>query len=336
MAADIDRVIDSYITDVLLEEDPGDPEGMYWWWPRAAWVDPNQLIVDAGDSLRRVEFTTNDRQEITFKTPVEVLEQFIDLAPSAKAHVLVAAAQDTRPRSAMRVFESRDEVPGLPQKDPEAGVQDPGNNVGMDPELIRAALGLSADATDEQVQAAAEARKAELDAAEDDGTGNGGNEGEGGEGSGSGEGEGAPAEEGAGSEGGEATPPAAAASGPRPGMVEVPEDTWAEVQEGAAAGTKVAAAAETKRRDDTIAQACADGKIKPSATESMENLHERDPKSFYNLLTASVDKGGLAKNLVPVHQQGGAGPEAAASTTAPSPAKMKAMFPEVAFAGSES
>jgi hypothetical protein len=337
-AADIDRVVDAYITEVILEENPSDEDGMYWWWPRAAWVDPNQLIVDADDgTLRRVQFTTNDRQEITFAEPVEVLEEFTDLAPSAKAQVLAAAHADAKPRSTMRVFESRDDVPGLPNREPEAGVGDGSNNVGMTPEELRESLGLEATATDEQVQA----RITELRAAEEAASGEGeGGEGsgegsgaEGGEGSGSGEGEGAPAGgEGAGGEG-EGTPPAAGADD---GFVRVPASEWERVQEGAAAGTAVAAAAETKRRDDTIAAATAAGKIAPSAKGSMENLHKRDPDAFYNLLTASVDKGGLAENLLPVNRQGGAGQETAAASAALSPAKMAAMFPEVAFAGAES
>jgi hypothetical protein len=336
-AADIDRVVDAYITEVILEENPSDEEGMYWWWPRAAWVDPNQLIVDADDgTLRRVQFTTNDRQEITFAEPVEVLEEFTDLAPSAKAQVLAAAHVDAKPRSAMRVFESRDDVPGLPNREPEAGVGDGSNNVGMTPEQIRESLGLEATATDEQVQA----RITELRALEGEGTGGEGGEGsgepadgegaEGGEGSGSegGEGEGAPAGgEGAGGEG--AAPPAAGADD---GFVRVPASEWERVQQGAAAGTAVAAAAETTRRDDTIAAAAAAGKIAPAAKGSMENLHKRDPDAFYNLLTASVDKGGLAENLLPVSRQGGAGQEAATAAAALSPQKMAAMFPEVTFA----
>jgi hypothetical protein len=334
-AADIDRVVDAYITEVILEENPGDEDGMYWWWPRAAWVDPNQLIVDADDgTLRRVEFSTNDRQEITFAEPIEALEQFVDLAPSAKAHVLVAAAQDTRPRAAMRVFESRDDVPGLPKREPEAGVGDGSNNVGMTPEQLKA-LGLAEDATTEQINA----RIAELAALEGEGAGTGGEgsgepaggEGTGGEG-GTGEG-GEPASgEPAGGEG--AAPPAAAASADD-GFVRVPASEWERVQEGAAAGTKVAAAAETKRRDDTIVAATADGKIAPAAKQSMENLHQRDPDAFYNLLTASVDKGGLMPGVMPVHRQGGAGQEAATAAAAPSPAKMAAMFPEVTFAGAQ-
>jgi hypothetical protein len=238
----------------------------------------------------------------------------------------------------MRVFASREDVPGLPQRDPEAGVGDPGNNVGMTPEQLKA-LGLAEDATPEQI----DARITELAALEADGGGEGGEgspAGEGGEGSGSengnGEGEGSPAGEGSeGGEGGE-QPPAASASGPRPGMVEVPADQWESVQTGAAAGARIATEAEITRRDDTIAQACSDGKISPSAEESMENLHERNPEAFYNLLTASVDKGGLAPNLVPVTRQGGAGKDAASASAAVTPERMATMFPEVSFAGAGS
>lgn len=337
-AADIDRVIETYITEVILEENPGDEDGMYWWWPRAAWVDPNQLIVDADDgTLRRVPFSTNDQQEITFTEPVEVLETFVDISPSAKAQVLAAAHADSKPRAAMRVFGSRDEVPGLPKKEPEAGVGDAGNNVGMTPEQLKA-LGLAEDATPEQISA----RIAELTALEAAG-------GEGGEGEPAGGGEGGePAggeggtdeggEPATGAEGGEpaggegATPPAAAA-GADDGFVRVPASEWERVQEGAAAGTKVAAAAETTRRDDTIAAATAVGKIAPSAKTSMENLHKRDPDAFYNLLTASVDKGGLAEGLHPVNRQGGVGQEVATASAALTPQRMGQLFPEVAFAG---
>jgi hypothetical protein len=337
-------VVDAYITEVILEEDPANPEGMYWWWPRAAWVDPNQLIVDADDgTLRRVQFTSNDRQEITFDQPVEVLEQFVDLPAATRAAVLAAAHADAKPRSAMRVFESRDAVPGLPKKEPEAGVGDPGNNVGMSPEELRASLGLEATATDEEVNA----RITELRALEgQDGGGEGEGEPAGGEGSGeggegSGSGEGAPAGEGgeptgegepAGGEGGTGGEPAPAASA-GDGFVRVPADQWAEVQQGAAAGAQVAATAETKRRDDTIAQACAEGKIRPSAKGSMENLHKRDPDAFYNLLTASVEEGGLLKNQVPVTRQGGAGgQETAATASALTPQRMGQLFPETNFA----
>lgn len=340
-AADIDRVVETYITEVILEENPGDEDGMYWWWPRAAWVDPNQLIVDADDgTLRRVPFTTNDQQEITFAEPVEVLETFVDISPSAKAQVLAAAHADAKPRSAMRVFASREEVPGLPQKDPEAGVGDPGNNVGMTPEQLKA-LGLAEDATPEQINARI-AELTALEAAAGEGGEGGepapgeGGEGEGGEGAPAGEGgEPAPGEgEPAGGEGG-ATPPAAGAG--TDGMVRVPASEWERVQQGATAGAKVAAEAEVKRRDDTIAAATAVGKIAPSAKASMENLHERDPESFYNLLTASVDKGGLAEGLHPVTRQGGAGQQQGATASAAlTPQRMGQLFPEVAFAGAGS
>lgn len=338
-AADIDRVIDLYIENEILSHSPDEAE--YWWWPRAAWVEPNQLIIDAEDgTLRRVEFTTNAKQEVTFAEPIEVLEQFVDLSPSAKARVLVAAAADRKSPAPVRVFASRDEVPNAPKREPEGGVGDGGNNVGMNRDQLCAALGLPTTATDAEI----DAKTAELAAAQAEGdAGDGGGTGDGGEGSGSGEGsgdgggegEGAPAGDG-GEGSGEGGEPAPAASGPRPGMVEVPADQWESVQSGAAAGARIATEAETTKRDDTIAAACKAGKISPSAKQSMENLHDRDPKAFYNLLTASVDKGGLQANVVPVSRQGGAGGgEGGAEASAVTDADMARMFPEFSFAGGQ-
>jgi hypothetical protein len=205
----------------------------------------------------------------------------------------------------------------------------------MTPEQLKA-LGLAEDATPEQISARiAELTAAETAASEGEGEGSGAGEGEGNgseeNGNGGGEGEGSPAGgEGEGAGEGEQPPAAASADG----MVSVPASEWVRVQAGAAAGTKVAAENEAKRRDDTIAAACAKGKISPSAKGSMENLHKRDPDAFYNLLTASVAEGGLAENLVPVTHQGSSGGSNAADASATvTDAQMAAMFPEMIPAG---
>lgn len=296
-AADIDKVVDLYCSE-LLDKGYDDPE--YWWWPRAAWVDPNQLIVDGENgSLYRVGFSTDSQQNVTFAEPVEVLETFSDLAPAAKARALVAAAADRESPAPVRVYESRAASPAQAKQEPEGGVAPTGNNVGMTPEQL-AAISLSADATQEQINA----RLAELAALEPDGGGEGGSEGgEGGEGSGEGEpaggeGEGAPA-------GGEGEPAPAAGALPE-GMVAVPADVWESVQTGAAAGAAVAESTENTNRDNTISAATASGKIAPSHRDSMVNLHARDKDAFYKLLTATVAEGGLAEGLIPVNQRGGA------------------------------
>lgn len=278
-AADIDKVVDVFCSEFCEEE-------RYWWWPRSVWADPNQIIADGDDgSLYRVPFSTDSGQNVTFAEPIEVLETFQDLPAAAKAEVLTS----TREASPARVFNSRDASPARAKDNSEQGVGDADNNVGMDPELLRAALGLDADATDEQVTAAAEARKAELAEAEETPE--------------------APetAEETATAETPAEEPVAASAELPE-GMVAVPADVWESVQEGAQAGAALATESEETRRDDTIAAACGVGKIAPAAKTSMENLHERDPESFYNLLTASADKGGLAPGLVPVSARGGSKP----------------------------
>jgi Mu-like prophage I protein len=326
-AADIDRVVEQYC-NMIIDKGPGDPE--FWFWPRSAWVDPNQLIVDGENgSLYRVEFTTNAQQEATFSDPIETLETFTDLAPSAKAAVLAAARQDTKSPAVMRVYGSRGDLPvELPTPSNSGGsegVGDTANNVGMTPEQLKA-LGLAEDATPEQINARIAELRALEDAAAGDGNGSGEQPGDGNGGSGEGEGEGAPAGDGA------AAP--AASAGPRPGMVEVPADQWESVQQGAAAGAQVAQDNELRRRDDTISAATAKGKISPAAKQSMENLHQRDPDAFYKLLTASVADGGLQEGLIPVNQRGSAGGgEVAASSAEVTPAKMAALFPEVAIPG---
>jgi hypothetical protein len=292
-AADIDRVVELYCQE-LISKGYDDPE--YWWWPRAVWADPNQLIVDGENgSLYRVAFSTNDQQEVTFADPVEVLETFTDLEPAAKARVLVSAARDTGSRAPSRVYASREDTPAAPKTEPEGGVDEGGNNVGMNREQLCAALGLPADATDEQI----DAKTAELAAADPAEGGDGGQ--------GGGEPDPAPAGEGGeGGEGGEPDPaPAASAQLPE-GMVAVPADIWESVQTGAIAGGQLAEQAEVTNRDSTIVAATAAGKISPSAKESMVNLHARDKEAFYKLLTASVSEGGLAPNLIPVAQRGGA------------------------------
>lgn len=292
-AADIDRVVDLYCQE-LIGKGYDDPE--YWWWPRAVWADPNQLIVDGENgSLYRVEFSTDDQQQVTFAEPVEVLETFKDLEPAAKARVVMSSARDLGHRGPVRVFASREDTPAAQKTEPEGGVEGGANNVGMTPEQL-AAIGLSADATPEQI----DARLKELAALED--TGDGGAEGDpaaGGDGGGEG-GEGDPA---AGGEGGEGEGAPAAGALPA-GMVAVPAEVWADVQANATAGGQLAVQAEETNRDSTIVSATAAGKIAPSARDSMINLHARDKEAFYKLLTASVSEGGLAPNLVPVNQRG--------------------------------
>lgn len=302
-AADIDRVIE-IACDEICEGEWG--EEFYWWWPRAAWVDPNQILFDSNDGhVFRRPFTTDDEQNVTWADAVEVLETWKDIAPAAKADVLVTASQS----APARVFTSREDSPARPPKmASEQGVPDADNNVGMDPELIRAALGLAADATEEEVTAAAEARKAELAAAETEETTETTETTEE-----------TPAEE-------TTTEESPAASQLPEGMVAVPADKWAEVQSGAATATQLGEKAEETHRDNTIAAACASGKIRPADRESMVNLHASDKDSFDRLLTEPVAKGGLAPGLVPVSARGNSKPEAAAATAEVDEGEMAALF----------
>jgi hypothetical protein len=89
------------------------------------------------------------------------------------------------------------------------------------------------------------------------------------------------------------------------GLVAVPQDGWATVQANAAAGARVAQTNEKERRNSIIAQAVRDGRIAPAQRQHFVLSFEKDPQGTEQLLTASVDKGGLMPNTIPVEARGG-------------------------------
>lgn len=121
--------------------------------PWSVWIievslDPLELIVcnDEDSTYSRVPFTATD--PITFGQPVKVVRQYVD-AP---------ATEDPEPQglaalaSARVVYASRDESRAqVPSATVAAGSE---KGAGMDPAKLRDALGLAADASDVEVQAA--------------------------------------------------------------------------------------------------------------------------------------------------------------------------------------
>lgn len=106
---------------------------------------------------------------------------------------------------------------------------------------------------------------------------------------------------------GEPEPEPIAASALPDGMVAVPAEKWAEVQDGAKAGTELKSETEIAKRDKTIEAALKVGKVPPADKDSLVNMHAANPEGFYRLLTAEVADGGLAEGLVPVTEEGVAG-----------------------------
>lgn len=289
-AASVDKVIETFWTDFATED-----SGRYWWWARDVWTDPNAIIADDDEGgLWRVEFTSDGDQAVTFGDPTKVLQQFVD-APAAA----MAAARSIEKGRQIAHYRTRAEAGR--EGSPDKGSAIPGRTFGMDEATLtrfRKQLDLAADATEADVNA--ELQKRALASAD--------------------EGGGDPDPDPAGDDEGDPDPdedddadpdpdPAPDASTQLPpGMVAVPADTWARVQDGAEAGATLAVESETARRDDTIEAAVKAGKIPPSDRDSMVNLHTANRDSFYALLTKPVADGGLKPGLVPVVEAGTARP----------------------------
>lgn len=136
------------VDDVRRQYYDGLSAEQMWWWIRAIYLNPNELIVDDDDGqMYRVPFTVSG-DSITFSDPTPVQIQYVDQAKDkTKASVplplLPGAGQVTK------VYASRAESrPGTPVQ----GGQ-------MDPAEIRSLLGLAPDASDDEVRQAMQNRQ---------------------------------------------------------------------------------------------------------------------------------------------------------------------------------
>jgi hypothetical protein len=276
----------------------------YWWWARSVRVDPLEIIADDDEGgLFLVPVTTDGADEITFGEPVPVREDFVPVNASAGV-----VAQAVRQRNGQTVLASNLERPEKPAPKTAASTAQPddeeNNEMTINLDKLRGRLGLPDDATEEQIN---EALAKPPESTEEPVT---------------------PTDEIPVTpevEAPEEQPVAASAELPE-GMVAVPADTWAEVQKGAQAGATLSTQTEEKRRDDTILAACKAGKVAPAQRDSLVNLHASNRDGFYTLLTAEVEKGGLAKGLVPVTELGEAGGDEAVAASAGLPGDW---FPEL-------
>lgn len=297
MSVSVGTIRDRFNYEWTMDPENGFDGDTSWWWARDIRTDPNELIADDCEGgTWSIPFETDGKDTVTYGTPVAVREEFVPIAASVGKQVTAL-----QKRHGQRVIASGLEQPADKHKpDQHTAASSAADNKENDmPEVdmdaLRSHLGLDEDASEEQINAAL--------SAEPEGSGEGENDDP--------EPEGEP-------KGAEQTPEPVAASAELPdGMVAVPAEKWAEVQSGAKSGAELAATAEVEKRDRTIASAVSDGKIPPSDRKSMENLHASSAESFYRLLTASVDEGGLAKGLVPVEETGNAGEVAASAEAYP-------------------
>lgn len=309
-----------------------------WSWIRAIQLDPNEIIIDDDEGhLYRASFETSG-ENVTFGDPAEVKIKYVNAATmKAQADVRLAA-------TAGIVYDH--EVGGVYANRADSRPDHINQEVRMTPEQLRASIGLPADATDDQVRA----RMAELQAATPSpdqvpdnpeppapgpgpvpATADPAN----------------PATQPSPSTGDPGTPspdqvpddpsrltpheepvvaPTQAAQLP-PGMTAVPTAAWQSMQANVQALAAKSQADETENDMQLLATACRKGKVFPAQRAYYEarlkDAATRD--TFRHLLTADVEAGGLAENLVPVEARG-----IDPSTTGPVEAYPADWLPEVA------
>lgn len=261
--------------------------------PYSVWIkefelDPLQLIVtdEADGSYARIPVTL-ENGEFTFGEAIPVEIEYVDkpestsptAAASAGERIVYASRDESRPAKAdnkppvkaspkkpVTPAQAAKRVHGAPIK-----AAEPGRESGeMDPAKIREALGLSADASDDDVIAAATALRQPTT---------------------------------------DPTPePAPAAPAPTPvaagaGVVVLDQSVVSELQKQAERGNAAFEMMRKNERDQIISAAIHDGKFAPARREYWEKLWDADPDGTRTQIES------LAKNLVPLAASGYAGAE---------------------------
>jgi hypothetical protein len=271
-------------------------------------IEPNELIVDDDEGgLYRVPFDLSG-EDVSFSDPQEVKIKYVN----------ASQAKDPTARGLLVNYFTADSqiVARWDQRADSRPNDNPQEDRGMTPEMIRALRGrlgltedqLPDDATDEQVTAALTAEQPgpgqqppptdvpspdQLPTEKDPNNPNG----PAGPTSPRVAPPGAPGAE-------EETEPLAASRQVPEGYVAVPVAAWAQVQQNASAGARVAEQTENQRRDGIIASAVKDGRISPAQKGSFAKMFATDPQGTEILLTASVEQGGLMKGTIPVSARG--------------------------------
>ena len=296
--SDADSVIEQFVYEFATDE-------REWWWPRALWTDPNEIIADDDEGgLHRIPFESNDKQEVTFGEPVRVIQHFEDAPATAVAGSLGRGHQE-------RLYARREDVP-------KGGVTRSATNPSMDAAAeLRQVLGLSAESTDDEVTAALAAREGdeETPPAENGGNGDGDestpaetpDEGEGDETETPDETETAPPAE--------TTPPAASG-----GIVSIDAETLRDLREKAEQGAAARTEQVKSHRERTLSAAVKAGKFPPSRLDHYRGLFKADPKGTEDLI------GGLADGLVPVDERGSSA-DTGATASAVTEDEMLLLFP---------
>lgn len=288
----------------------------FWWWIRSMYVDPNELIVEDEDTgnLYRVPFETKG-DTVTFSDPVAVKITYKDKPSSQQPEKQTAAWEIPVPPQGKSIAVYANRAESRPeQKERNVGV-----TTEVDPVALRNSLGLADDASDEEVRTALASAGLITEPGSETGT--------------PGETGRAPAAE---QPGTSATaehepggPDNTAPAGPTDPATAQPTETPAPNGAGAvepvvaSSGTVVLDRAayeglrrqaeqgataferqESEGRERILAAAIGEGRIPPSRRPYWMTMLEKDPEGAKTLLTATEDKGGLAKGMVPVQASG--------------------------------
>lgn len=286
----------------------------YWWWIRQTFLDPALLIVDDDEGgLWAVEYTISG-DSLTFSEPQEVITQYVykedGKVAAAAAHLQAGG------HPAAEYVNAADSRPD--DRNKEANKMGKKQAASTTLELPRAdvlkRLGLPEDASDDDITAAlaAEPESPETpapdetpDEAEQTGDENADKDGDD-----------TPDD----TDGDDAT-----------ATVTVPKREWEQSQ---ATTKKLAAESkqrEAKRRDGVVAAAVKEGRVARAHSKAWRTQMDVDPEGTEKLLTASEDKGGLPKNMVPVDETGVADGDAVdAATDATQQSYYETHFPELA------
>lgn len=260
-------------------------------WIKEFELDPLQLITvdEATGAYARIPVTLEDGG-FTFGDAIPVQVEYVDApddansgattsAASAGSRIVYASREESRPKDKpVRTVENKlppaqaiQRVHAASGTDTETG-RESGE---MDPAKIRTALGLAADASDDDVYAAIAAGRQTTtpDPASGSGTTT------------------------------ETDPVPAAPVAAGSGVVVMDQSILAAMQEDAARGREAYETMRKNERDSVIAAAITDGKFAPARKAYWEKLWDADPDGT----RTQIDN--LAKNLIPIAAAGYAGDE---------------------------
>ena len=257
-------------------------QGQGWWWIRAIYFDPNELIVDDDEGgLYRVGFTSKG-DNIEFDPAVPVKIQYVDQPAKSKTAAAIRAS------IAASVSDSAPQVMYTDRNKSRPGVSMPPDEI----KALRERLGLTVEQLPDDADAAVIKLLASAPSPNGDSV------------SGSSENKDGDKESHTtaitSTEEAGRIPTAAAVNLPE-GTIVVDKATWEEVAGQARQGAELAARTRDSERDDFLNNAIKAGKFPPSRKAHYLSAWNGDPEGTRGLIDS------LAPGLVPVEARGTAG-----------------------------